>query len=1012
MQGLRLIMICALVWIALERSSLCERLPMRVYSTADGLAHHHVSRIRRDSRGFLWFCTDDGLSNWDGYEFKTYTMSDGLPHAHIDDLLETRRGEYWIATDGGLAHFQPERRSAPFTIYFPGSSSVSRAVNVLLEDTDGTILVGTAGGLYRLEERVSGVHIKAEEVGFPARERDGALVTSLLLTQAGDVWAGAGSGIYQRLRDGNWRRFSTSNGLPANFINELREDPEGHIWAGTRGGGLLQLAADVDTSRSIVARLFTNADGLPNNDVRDFLMLKNGHMWVGTRGGLAEAYLRSPSTTRFRTHSIVEGLADQSVYGFAEDTGGNLWLATAQAGAIRLSREGLHTYGDADGFQPQEANQIITTRDGHVCIINGDRSRRLLQCFDGERFSGTPVPPFDFGFEWHQFALQDHVGRWWFATERGAWRMSRSTGPVPIRTTEFISAFPITKGVWHVYEDSRGVIWLAEETADAAAVVTWNPATRATKVLWHGLSLSGVRRTAPSCFVEDGQGQVWVGLSGEGGLLRWSGDHVDAFGPTEGVPAGEITDLYADRSNRLWIASSEGGLGQMGDLNAAHPHIRTYSRMTGLSSNEIWCITEDQAGRIYAGTGRGVDALDPAADQVVHYTADDGLIPGPVRACVADPAGDLWFVTNRGVSRLTPAQALPQALPHVLIKGFRISGGENAVSQLGAEQVGPIELGSLHNQVAIDFLGMDSRLRGDLRYQYRLLGADTNWSKPAVERNVTFASLAPGQYRFEVRAIDAYGRVSSSATAEFAISPRLWQRWWLRLALAIGTAAVLYWLHHYRTLHLLELEKVRTRIATDLHDDIGSGLSQIAVLAEVARRRVNSGTPDLLAELRDIGSVSRELADSMSDIVWSVNPRRDHLSDLAQRMRRFSTDMLACGDVDFRFDAFTPERPIRIDADIRREIYLIFKEAVNNVARHSHCTRVGIAVAVDHHRLDLQIEDNGKGLCERSQETGNGIRSMTERARRIGAHIEISSGEEGGVRVVLQVPVRQTRSFL
>jgi ligand-binding sensor domain-containing protein/two-component sensor histidine kinase len=813
--------------------------------------------------------------------------------------------------------------------------------------------------------------------------------------------------------DGHWWRFSTSNGLPANFINELREDPEGRLWAGTRGGGLLQLAADADPSRSIVARLFTNADGLPNNDVRDFLMLKNGHAWVGTRGGLAEAHLSSSrSKTRFRTYSIVEGLAEQSVYGFTEDVAGNLWLATAQAGAIRLSQEGLHTYGEADGFQPQENNQIITTRDGHVCIINGDRSRRLVQYFDGERFSRTPVPSFNFGFEWHQFALQDHMGQWWFATERGALRMSHPTGPVPIRTNGFISALPLTKGVWHVFEDSRGVIWLAEETADSGAVVIWNPATRATKVLWRGLSSSGSRITAPSCFREDGTGQVWVGLSGEGGVLRWRGDHLDSFGQTEGVPAGPITDVYADRSNRLWIASSEGGLGQIGDINADHPHIQTYSRTTGLSSNEIWCITEDRAGRIYAGTGRGVDAIDPAADRVVHYTADDGLIPGPVRACVDDRAGDLWFVTNRGASRLTPAQEVPQALPRALIRGFRISGSENAVSQLGAEQVGPIALGPSQSQVAIDFLGMDSRLRGDLRYQYRLLGADTNWSKPAVERSVTFASLAPGQYRFEVRAIDAFGRVSIPARADFAISPRLWQRWWFRLALAIGMAAVVYWLHRYRTLRLLELEKVRTRIATDLHDDIGSGLSQIAVLAEVARRRVTSGAPDLQAELRDIGSVSRELADSMSDIVWSVNPCRDHLSDLVQRMRRFSADMLACRDVDFRFDAFTPERPIRIAADIRREIYLIFKEAVNNVVRHSHCTRVGIAVAVDHHGLDLRVEDNGNGLCERSQETGNGLRSMTERARRIGAHIEISSGEEGGVRVVLQAPVRRRRSFL
>lgn len=985
-----------------------ERLPMHVYSTADGLAHNHVSRIRRDSRGFVWFCTDEGLSRWDGYGFKTYSTADGLPHAHVDDFLETRQGEYWIATDSGLASFHPERRSAPFSTYFPGPSTLSRAVNVLLEDRDGTVLVGTGDGLYRLEHTANGIRIRPEGLGFALHEQDAALVTALLLTRDGKLWAGTGSGIYARALDKGWRRWGASNRLPEKFINQLREGPDGRIWAGTRGGGLVQLGSEPGESGSILTRSFTTVDGLPSNDVRDFLISASGHIWAGTVKGLAEAWLNSGRRKlHFRSYSILDGLAEQSVNWFLEAPAGDLWVATGRAGAIRLSRAGFHTYTEADGFLPQEANQVMETRKGQLCIVNGDRSRRFIECFNGERFVRRNVlerPPVQFGFEWHQFASQNKPGEWWLATEHGALRV------LPFNqhaAAEYISALPGSKGVWHVFQDSKKVVWLSEESVDSSAVVAWSPSSRTGKVVWREFWSPGSKRKAPSCFLEDGTGQIWIGLSGAGGLLRWRRDHLDYFGRRDGLPYGEITDLYQDRSGQLWAASNEGGLGKLDGIAAEHPDIRVYGRNSGLSSNEIWCITGDRNGRIYAGTGRGVDALDPAANRVVHYTADDGLVPGSVRACFSDRAGELWFVTDRGASRFQPGRELRPGLPRVLITEFRARGLASLVSQLGASQLGPFRLGPSQGEIAVDFLGIDSRLRGDLRYQYRLLGADASWSKPAYERGVTFASLAPRRYRFEVRALDVYGGLSAPAVAEFSISPAVWKRWWFRLLVSICLLGILYWLHRYRTLRLLELERVRTRIAADLHDDIGAGLSQIAVLTEVARTRINDGPPDLRTMLSSIGSVSRELTESMSDIVWSVNPHRDHLSDLVQRMRHFSSDVLSGANIDLRFSACVPEQSIRIPADVRREVYLIFKEGLNNVVRHSDCTSAEITVAIDKRHLELRIEDNGRGLYEQRNPAGNGLRNMAERARRIGGRIDVASNRQGGVRVVFQAPLRK-----
>jgi signal transduction histidine kinase/streptogramin lyase len=702
----------------------------------------------------------------------------------------------------------------------------------------------------------------------------------------------------------------------------------------------------------------------------------------------------------------MEGLAEQSVYWFSENPIGDLWLATGRAGAIRLTSGGFHTYTEPDGFRPQEVNQVMETRDGQLCVVNGDRSKRLTQCFNGEGFLQRNVlqrPDLQFGFERRQFALQDHLGQWWFATERGALKIPDLMRPAEAGQSEFISTLPMSWGVWQLFEDSKKIIWMAEESADSNAVVTWNPFTRTTNIVWRKSNSGASKKTMASCFLQHRTGQIWIGLSGEGGVLRSRGDHFDFFGRQDGVPSGEITGLYQDHSNHVWLASTEGGLGKVDDPAADHPHIRTYTRTNGLSSDEIWCITEDQAGRIYVGTGRGVDAVDPATNHVVNYTPDDGLVPGRVSACFCDRAGELWFVTDRGVSRFNLARELPHDLPRTLITEFRIRGATSRVSQLGALQVGPVQLSPTQNQVTIDFFGMDSRLRGDLRYQYRLLGADTSWSKSMQERSITFATLASRRYRFEVRAVDAHGGLSIPAVAEFSISPPVWQRWWFELLASLALLGLLYWLHHYRTLRLLELERVRTRIATDLHDDIGSSLSQIAVLSEVARQR--GGCGKAAEALERIGGLSRELLDSIGDVVWAIQPDKDHLSDLRQRMRRFAADVFSTGNVEMHWSATGPERDFELDSGTRREVYLIFKETIRNIVRHSRATEARIALAVLDGYLSLEVSDNGRGIERFDRDDGNGLRNMKLRAERLGGDLEVRPAAGKGTTVRLRAPL-------
>jgi len=200
---------------------------------------------------------------------------------------------------------------------------------------------------------------------------------------------------------------------------------------------------------------------------------------------------------------------------------------------------------------------------------------------------------------------------------------------------------------------------------------------------------------------------------------------------------------------------------------------------------------------------------------------------------------------------------------------------------------------------------------------------------------------------------------------------------------------------------------VRTRIATDLHDDVGSSLTQIAVLSEVARRNINGSAEAASAPLSRIADLSRELVDSMSDIVWSINPQRDHLSDLAYRMRRFAGDVFTARDIDFDFTAPEPGDDIALPAEVRRQIFLISKECVHNAVRHAACTHVEMVFRMERGQIVLRIADNGRGFALAENGQGQGLASIEQRARELGTRLKVSSEPGRGTVVELRVPLKR-----
>jgi signal transduction histidine kinase len=272
---------------------------------------------------------------------------------------------------------------------------------------------------------------------------------------------------------------------------------------------------------------------------------------------------------------------------------------------------------------------------------------------------------------------------------------------------------------------------------------------------------------------------------------------------------------------------------------------------------------------------------------------------------------------------------------------------------------------------------------------------------------VNFASLAPGTYEFEVRAVSGDGVVSPGvASFRFRVLPPLWQRWWFVMLVGLLLAVIVYQVYRYRVGRLLEMERVRTRIAADLHDDIGSSLSQIAVLSEVLRRKAGDDAR-LTKPLLQIASVSREAVDSMSDIVWAINPAKDHLQDLVKRMRRHASEVFPASHIEFHFDAPETAHDITLGADVRRQVFLIFKESVTNVIRHSHCDHAEVRLTVEGSQLVLEVIDNGKGFDPSRRNDGNGLVSMRRRASSLGGMLEVISAS--GTTIRLQVPYSSSR---
>lgn len=1006
--------------------AVAQRLSIRTFSVADGLGSSYVSHIMQDSAGYLWFATRDGLSRWNGYQFTNLSQPGGFSTPAIDRSLQTRSGEYFVVcNDGSLYSYLPaqagratprgrvafQRRSVRFDdkeVWFTN----------LYEDSRGTLWAGGHGVLIKgLGSTGTAIPLHPMAAPYDAV----VIVSALLEDRAGSLWIGTNLGLFRLLPGGKLLHYSLGPQATGDPVNALTLDHSGRIWIGHSRLGVVVYtpgpAGDPAPSQRLTAAratgstvrfgstegtavLLTSANGLPEGTIASLFTASDGQVWVGTGRGLARF-----DGTSFARYTKDDGLCDNIVHALNEDGDGNLWVGTP-TGAMRVALGGFSGYTTHEGLATDHIVSIGETPDGMLYAIGRDWS---INAFDGRRFRASHLPlPRGSSLMWaSQAGYRDRTGRWWALTHEGLYRFQPpASGPtLTFSTSDRIytarDGLPNSK-IFRLFQDRSGALWVGTRSGDPAddGLARFDAALGRAVVFRaaDGLPL----RAAPSAFVEDRQGSVWIGFY-QGGLARYVEGRFRTYTRQDGIPPGMVTGLLVDRTGRLWISTNEGGIGRVDDPSADPPKVRTYSTRDGLPSNNVRALVEDRRGRIFAGSVRGVDRLDPATGRIRHYGTEDGLVGDFVTAAYRDSRGDLWFGTYGGISRLRHDDDEEEAEPPpVAITGVRIAGEAYPVLELGESRIENIELAADQRDVAIDFVSVSRHHVQGISYQYSIDAANVTWSRPTSERSVNYARLPPGDYRFAVRAVTPGQRVSATpAIVAFTIRPPIWQRWWaISLAVAM-LSAVLLGLYRYRVRKLLEMERLRMSIASDLHDEVATNLSSIAMFSTLVRNHPGESTPFL----ERITALATESVEAIREIVWSLEPRTETTASLLVRLRDEMVASCRARGLHLTVLDQTGGASQNLTPEQRKNLWLALKEAVNNAARHSGGTAIAVAATATGGHVQITVRDDGKGFLPSASFSGKGLATMRSRAESLGGTLAITSAPGEGTTVELAVRI-------
>lgn len=951
-----------------------------------------------DTRGFLWLCTAEGLSWFDGYRFNNYGVAQGLAHRSVNAVLQAADGSLLAATDGGLSRLDPS--AAPGSAKFrtiPADAGLPTGIFDVIQDPAGVVWGAGYDGIFRLDHPSN----PTSRLRFvPVTDGAKLAVTALAADPSGNLWLGTTHGLARRRAGGS---LDWPSGISADGIQALLVDRQDRLWVGTMNG-LWRFAIRDGSLR--LERAFHKPDGLSSERIHRLYQSSSGTIWVGTASSLAELWVDPDGHERFRNYSEAEGLKGRRVTAIGEDRGGDLWVGVDN-GLSRVARGGFITASQREGIGRLAIATLMSAPDEGLIALSTE-TRFVFHRLEKERFvSIVPRLPMHYlGWGWDQVALHDRAGDLWIATGEGVVRYSHLQSLDNLATAAPTAIYTMRDGlagndIFRIFEDSRGDVWIGPLSG---APSVW----RRSAGRFEHLPRASFPGTA-SAFAEDRSGGVWIGVSNESAtgqpsvLIRYRRGRIERF--AAGAAPGWISSLLIDRQGRLWIATADAGLGLIADPASAHPHFEPFPLR--LSSVTTRCLAEDRAGRVWVGTARGLDRVNASTGEVRHFDSANGYQGGACSALRVDSSGALWAGSSSGLSRFLPGDDAAEAAPEVFVTALSIRGELTPGAEQFPRQISLGRLAPHLNQMHIEF-SSPAKVEGRaIRYEYRLEGTGGG-VEPTDQRAVDFPLLSSGRYRFAVTAVDETGRRSPApAVVIFEILPPLWARWWFIALIVCAAAAAIHGVYRLKLSKQLEVERLRARIAADLHDDLGASLSRVVIMSESVRLHLDRNPEESRERLGEIASAARGMVDGMSDLVWSIDPRKDDMRSLLRRLRQFASDVLESQGIDWRLDAQPGLEDLSLDAGQRRHLFLILKEAIANAARHAQCSQVSIRAEASGGELMISVADDGRGFDEAAAKEGNGLENMRRRAQALGGSLVLDGRQ--GVRVLLRFPLSHRR---
>lgn len=962
-------------------------------------SRNSINKIIQDKHGYLWFATKSGLIRDDGYhpDIFTYDYKDttSLPGNFIRDISETEDDKIWLATDeGGFAIY--DQRNGRFKRLnlqkkFPKVKNIDRAWTLHQDMQDSDIFwLGTMGGLIKYNVVTNVAQIFTTENSLIS---DNSIIR-IFEDSSNRLWIGTMYGglnlfnkkdsfIAFRKEKGEYDSIGSDN------VFYLYEDKNHTIWAGLHVAGL----ARIDMADTSVTVYYSKQFGgnLSHYHVLGIIETEKfpGKLVLAEWTGGIDIF--DPLTGEIRNISKNAGFESNDILSVFEDNSGILWFGTEVGGLqyILPTASEFVSHSLNFGKRPPKVMDIIKYKnEAWIATTNGlfiyQVDNRNLYRFD------DIYPDVQLSDENFQFLRETENGTILIGTFfNGINVFDPQREDVRYFGQKELSGSHCR----NVYISPAGEYWVSTYIG---GIYIYDSDFQLKETLNSGNGK--LKSDNTSGLIPDKNGYLWIGSSLHGiAKINISTGETEYVLDQKSLSSGVIYNLQFDKKERLVISTIGGGINI---FDPAKKTVEVYNQKKGLPGDNIGDVVEDSQGNLWVCTTNGLSKYDDSKKDFFNYGFTEGLEQINLISASYFKDEDLIMIgTNEGFFHFSPSLlGYNTYIPPVHIKSAKIL--RDNISY-GSELMFLEELELDYNQdiVSFEFTALNYIFPGKNQFSYKIEGISDDWIDLGFNRSINVTNLSPGSYNLRVKASNNDGFWNNEgASLKIYVKSPFWQTWWFNAILVSVLLFLMYSISRYRENKKKAVQNLRMKIASDLHDDIGSSLTKISINAGMLRyeREMES----MKSRVDKIENASKEVISSMSDIIWSIDSRRDKLSELITRMKNIAFDVLNEKDIEIDFKADIPSKDIILPVIIKENVFLIFKEAINNIARHSGASEVEVDFIIGGKNMELIIQDNGMGLPEKRNSRGNGIGNMEARAEKIESEIKFINN--GGLKITLK----------